>query len=174
MPDPTRHDSFTLTRRFEASPDAVWQLWADQQLWRRWSRMPGSSASYEHDFRVGGGDLSRSVFTQPDGHTEQLENRAVYFHLEPPRRLVFAYESIVAELPRWASLVTVTLAPATVTDADSADTDSPDADAAPATDLTWTEQVAFITPSGDDSHDLPHLRGAVQLRLTGMGLALTD
>jgi uncharacterized protein YndB with AHSA1/START domain len=167
MPDPTHHDSFTLTRRFEASPDAVWQLWADEQLWRRWSRMPGSSASYEHDFRVGGGDLSRSVFTQPDGRTEHLENRATYFHLEPPRRLVFAYESIVAELPRWASLVTVTLAPARVTDSDA-----PDADSAPATDLTWTEQVAFITPSGDGSHDLPHLRGAAQLRLTGMGLAL--
>ena len=112
MPIPTAHDTFTLTRRFEASPDAVWQLWADEQLWRRWSRMPGSGASYEHDFRVGGGDHARSVFTQPDGRSEQLENRATYFHLEPPHRLVFAYESIVAELPRWASLVTVTFDPA--------------------------------------------------------------
>jgi len=162
MPTPTTHELFTLTRRFEASPEAVWHLWADEQLWRRWSRMPGSGASYEHDFRVGGGDLSRSVFTQPDGRTEHLENRATYFHLEPPHRLVFAYESIVAELPRWASLVTVTLAP----------TEATDADAAPATDLTWTEQVAFITPTGDGSHDLPHLRGAVQLRFNAMGLAL--
>lgn len=162
MPTPTTHELFTLTRRFEASPESVWQLWADEQLWRRWSRMPGSGASYEHDFRVGGGDHSRSVFTQPDGRTEQLENRATYFHLEPPHRLVFAYESVVAELPRWASLVTVTLEPA----------ETADADAPPATDLTWTEQVAFITPTGDGSHDLPHLRGAVQLRLTGMGLAL--
>ena len=167
MPPATAHDTFTLTRRFEASPDAVWQLWADEQLWRRWSRMPGSGASYEHDFRVGGGDHARSVFTQPDGRSEQLENRATYFHLEPPHRLVFAYESIVAELPRWASLVTVTFDPAAAAAAETTD-----AEATPATDLTWTEQVTFITPTGDGSHDLPHLRGAVQLRFNAMGLAL--
>jgi len=163
----TAHDTFTVIRRLAAAPEAVWQLWADEQLWRQWSRMPGSGASYEHDFRVGGGDHARSVFTQPDGRTEQLENRATYFHLEPPRRLVFAYESIVAELPRWASLVTVTLEPAAAEAADATDD-------APATDLTWTEQVAFITPTGDGSRDLPHLRGAVQLRLNAMGLALAD
>lgn len=159
---PTAHETFTLTRRFEATPEAVWQLFAEKQLWRRWSRMPGSGATYEHDFRVGGGDHATSVFTQPDGRTEHLENRATYFHLEPPRRLIYAYESIVAGLTRWASLVTVTLTPASL----------PDAETASATDLTWTEQVAFITPTGDGTHDLPHLRGAVQLRLNGMGLVL--
>jgi uncharacterized protein YndB with AHSA1/START domain len=152
----TRHDAFTLTRRLDASPHQVFGLFADTELWRKWFRMPGSGASYEHDFRVGGGDRARSTFTQPDGSTEQLENGAIYFHLEPDRRIVYAYESIVANLPRWASLVTVEL--------------SPDEDG---TALSWTEQIAFITPTGDGSADLPHLRGAIQLRLNGLAAALS-
>ncbi|MCU1556616.1 MAG: hypothetical protein JWN09_611, partial [Microbacteriaceae bacterium] len=63
----TRHDAFTLTRRLDASPHQVFGLFADTELWRKWFRMPGSGASYEHDFRVGGGDRARSTFTQPDG-----------------------------------------------------------------------------------------------------------
>jgi hypothetical protein len=44
-----RHDSFTLTRHFEAAPAAVWQLFADEATWRRWFKMPGSAATYTHD-----------------------------------------------------------------------------------------------------------------------------
>src|SRR5215471_9453868 len=137
---PTRHDSFALTRHFDAPPAAVFALFADTQLWRRWFRMPGSRAAYEHDFRVGGMDLASSDFTHPDGRVERLVNRAGYLYIEPDLRVVYAYQTIVNGLPRWASLVTIEL--------------NPDENG---TELSWTEQVAFITATGDGSHDLPHL-----------------
>jgi uncharacterized protein YndB with AHSA1/START domain len=40
---PTRHDSFTLTRHFDARPAAVFALFADPELWRNWIRMPGGA-----------------------------------------------------------------------------------------------------------------------------------
>ena len=55
-----RHDAFTLTRRFDASPGEVFALFAEEERWRRWFRMPGSNATYGHDFRVGGGDRRRA------------------------------------------------------------------------------------------------------------------
>jgi uncharacterized protein YndB with AHSA1/START domain len=155
LPTATRHDSFTLTRHFGAPPAAVFALFAETELWLKWFRMPGSAAIYEHDFRVGGVDLARSAFTHPDGHVERLQSRAVYFHIEPDRRVVYAYEAIVDDLPRWASLVTVELHP------DES-----------GTELAWTEQVAFITATGDGRDDLPHLRGGLQLRLNALAVVL--
>jgi uncharacterized protein YndB with AHSA1/START domain len=84
-PNATRHDSFTLARHLDAPPAAVFAAFADTELWRKWFRMPGSAASYEHDFRVGGLDLAQSAFTHPDGRVD--------------------------DVPRWASLVTVELHP---------------------------------------------------------------
>jgi uncharacterized protein YndB with AHSA1/START domain len=151
----TRHESLTFSRHFDAPPAAVFSQFADTESWLKWFRMPGSAAMYEHDFRVGGADLARSAFTHADGRVERLENRAMYFHIEPDRRVIYGYEAIVDDLPRWASLVTVEL--------------RPDEDG---TELAWTEQVAFINPTGDGRHDLPHLRGGIQLRLNALAAAL--
>src|SRR3712207_6864966 len=70
----------------------------------------------------------------------------------PPRSTLFPYttlfRSTVNAVLRWTSLVTVLL----------------DGDAG-STELTWTEQVAFLTRTGDGSADLPHVRGGTALRL---------
>ena len=151
-----RHDSFTLTRRFEAPPSEVFALFADEQRWRRWFRMPGSNATYSHDFRVGGVDRAIAEFRMPDGRLEALENRATYLAIEADRRISYAYVAIVDGIPRWASLVTVEL----------------DADAS-GTELSWTEQVAVLHPSdGTGDQDLAHLRGAIPLRFNAMASAL--
>lgn len=153
---PVRHDSFTLTRRFAADPAAVFGLFADEAVWRRWFRMPGSGATYTHDFRVGGGDTARSEFRMPDGRVERLENRATYLAIDPERRVSFAYVAVVDDIPRWSSLVTVELRP------------DPHG-----TELTWTEQVALLHPSdGSGDQDLAHLRGGIPLRLNAMASAL--
>jgi len=146
------HDSFTLARHYDATPSAVFDLFADETAWRRWFRMPGSAAMYAHDFRVGGSDHATSEFRMPDGRIERLENSATYLAIERKQRIVYAYEARVDDIPRWASLVTVELIP----DADG-------------TELSWTEQVAFLEHGPDD---LPHLRGAIQLRFNAMKLAL--
>jgi uncharacterized protein YndB with AHSA1/START domain len=152
----TRHDTFTLSRHVDATRGAVFELFENTDRWLRWFRMPGSNASYEHDFRVGRGDHAQSTFRHADGRTERLENRSTYLCIDAGTRIVYAYESTVDDRPRWASLVTVELD-----------------DDGNGTDLSWTEQVAFLEATGDGSSDLPHLRGGVRLRLNGLDQALT-
>jgi uncharacterized protein YndB with AHSA1/START domain len=151
-----RHDSFTLTRTFDAAPAGVFALFADEQLWRRWFRMPGSGATYAHDFRVGGVDHATSTFRMPDGRIEGVENRATYLAIETDRRISYAYVAIVDDIPRWSSLVTVELAPAGA-----------------GTDVSWTEQVALLaTSDATGDQDLAHLRGGLQLRFNALKAAL--
>ena len=59
------------------------------------------------------------------------------------------------DVTRWVSLVTVLLS-----DDDTGCL------------LTWTEQVTFLTRTGDGSDDFPHLRGGTALRLNGLSAAL--
>jgi uncharacterized protein YndB with AHSA1/START domain len=152
----TRHDSFTLTRRFDAAPDGVFALFADEERWRRWFRMPGSNATYAHDFRVGGGDRATAEFRMPEGRIEPLENIATYLAIETDRRISYAYVAIVDGIPRWSSLVTVELAAAEG-----------------GTELSWTEQLALLHPSdGSGDQDLAHLRGAIPMRFNAMAAAL--
>jgi uncharacterized protein YndB with AHSA1/START domain len=151
-----RHDTSIETRCVNASPSAVYQAFADSAVLRRWFKLPGSDATYEYDFRVGSGDDARSVFHHPDGREEHLQYRSRYLHLVPDRLIVYGYESLVDDVLRWTSLVTVALDP----------------DGRDGTSLTWSEQAAFVIPTGDGSADLPHLRGGVRLRLNGLPAAL--
>ncbi|MCK6064923.1 hypothetical protein E4V99_16795 [Microbacterium sp. dk485] len=109
------------------------------------------------DFRAGGGEDAHSDFRSMDSAPEALEYRSHYLDIVPGSRIVFTYESIIDDVVRWASLVTVLLA-----------------DAAAATLLTWTEQVAFLVRTGDGSADLPHLRGGIALRLNGLSAVLGE
>ena len=151
-----RHDSFTLTRRFDASPAEVFGLFSDEARWRRWFKLPGSGATYAHDFRVGGGDRATAEFRMPDERVEELENVAAYLAIDPGRRIAYAYVAIVDGIPRWSSLVTVELT-----------------EDAGGTELSWTEQVAVLQPSDESGEqDVAHLRGAVLLRFNAMAAAL--
>ena len=150
-----RHDTFTISRHLDVPPVEVFTAFSDAAIRRRWFRLPGSNASYEHDFRVGGGETARSIFAGLDAAPEQLENRSRYIDIAHARRIVYAYEAVVDGELRWASLVTVLL---------DAETDG--------TGLEWTEQVAFLRYAGDGSVDLAHLRGASVLRLNGLDVAL--
>lgn len=150
-----RHESFTLQRRFEAGPAAVFAAFSDEQTRRRWFRLPGSGAVYEHDLRVGGGEEAHSTFRLPDAVPELLHYRSHYLDIVAPQRIVFVYTSVVNDVPRWTSLVTVLIA------ADGG-----------GSAVSWTEQVAFLARTGDGSVDLPHLRTGISLRLNGLGAAL--
>ncbi len=156
QPSDVRHETFSITRDFEASRADVFAVFADDRLRRRWFRMPGTGSVYDHDFRIGGGEEASSTFTMPDGPAQELRNRSRYLDITPDRRIVFVYEAIVDDVTRWASLVTVTLA-----DAEFG-----------RSRLTWTEQVTFLTRTGDGSADLPHLRTGTTLRLNGIPGAL--
>jgi uncharacterized protein YndB with AHSA1/START domain len=79
--------TLTLTAEFNASPERVWQLWADPRQLERWWGPPGYPATFTaHDFRVGG--RSEYHMTGPEGPTpigywEVLE-------LDPPRSMRIA------------------------------------------------------------------------------------
>jgi uncharacterized protein YndB with AHSA1/START domain len=152
-----RHDTFTVELQLDASPDAVFEAFAEPSVRRRWFRLPGRDASYDHDFTVGGGETASSVFPVPDAAPERLAYASHYLDITPASRIVYAYTSVVDDIPRWSSLVTVEL--------------RPDSDCG-GTHLRWTEQAAFLTASAVPEHDLPHLRGATRLRLNGLAVAL--
>ncbi|MFJ4167009.1 SRPBCC family protein [Microbacterium sp. NPDC089698] len=150
-----RHDVFTIERHVDAAPEEVFAAFADDATRRRWFRLPGARASDRHEFRVGGGADATSTFVLPGIAPERLAYRSHYLDIVPDRRIVFSYTSTVDDVPRWASLATVLFA----------------ADGAGCL-LTWTEQVAFLTRTGDGGDDFPHLRGATALRLNGLAAAL--
>jgi len=81
--EPARHDTFTVRIEVDAAPERVLAAFAETERRRRWLRMPGSSAQYEEDFRVGGVDTARSAFPVPRGE-QRLRNTAV--HLEIAKR----------------------------------------------------------------------------------------
>ncbi|WP_433318420.1 SRPBCC domain-containing protein [Micromonospora sp. CA-269861] len=146
-----RHDTFTISRHLDVPPGEVFAAFADTAIRRRWFVLPGRGASYEHDFRVGGGETARSTFTGPDTAPELLEYRSRYIDIAGTHRIVYGYEAIVDGELRWTSLVTVRL---------DAETDG--------TRLEWTEQATFVRYTGDGSADLAHLRGGSVLRLNGL------
>ena len=152
---PVRHETFAETRHLSVDPGAVFCAFADPNRWHRWFKLPGTDAIYEHDFRVGGVDRARSTFRHLDGTEERLEYRSRYIHLIKDEQIAFSYESLVDDVLCWTSLVSVQL------DAERE-----------GTRLTWTEQVAYFVSTGDGSVDLPHLRGALRLRLNGLPGAL--
>jgi uncharacterized protein YndB with AHSA1/START domain len=121
----------------------------------RWFRLPGSGASYKHDFRVGGGETTSSTYTGLDTAPERLEYRSRYIDIMDTHRIVYGYEAAVDGELRWTSLATVRL---------DVETDG--------TRLDWTEQVTFLRYEGDGSVDLAHLRGASVLRLNGLDAVL--
>ena len=78
--------TMTVTAEFEASPDRVWQLWADPRQLERWWGPPTYPATFDsHDFRPGGKvdyHMTGPEGDQPRGWWEIVE-------MEPPHRLVF-------------------------------------------------------------------------------------
>jgi uncharacterized protein YndB with AHSA1/START domain len=154
-PGGIRHDTFTVTLRLSVPPSEVFRAFADSGLRRRWFKLPGRGATYEHDFRVGGGETAHSTFTTLDTPPQRLKYWSRYLDITPDVRIVYVYESHVDGVLRWTSLTTVEL---------HAEADG--------TELSWTEQVAFVAPTGDGRDDLRHVRGGTRLRLNGLVAAL--
>jgi uncharacterized protein YndB with AHSA1/START domain len=81
-------DALTLTihAEFEASPERVWQLWADpRQLERWWGPLPYSATFTKHDLRPGA--RVEYHMTGPDGDQSRAYWEVV--EADAPHRLVF-------------------------------------------------------------------------------------
>ena len=78
--------TMTLDAEFDASPDRVWQLWADPRQLERWWGPPTYPATFtKHDLAPGSRveyHMTGPEGDQPKGYWEIIET-------DPPRRLVF-------------------------------------------------------------------------------------
>lgn len=78
--------SMTVTAEFAATPERVWQLWADPRQLERWWGPPTYPATVTaHDLRPGG--RVEYHMTGPEG--DQPRGYWVIDEVEPPHRLVF-------------------------------------------------------------------------------------
>ena len=77
----------TITRRFAASAERVFDAWLDPKLAARWLfRSADEQVDMEIDPRVGGG--FRAVARRPDG---DITHVGEYLAIERPRLLVFSF-----------------------------------------------------------------------------------
>jgi uncharacterized protein YndB with AHSA1/START domain len=138
------HDSFTIERRYPASPSRVFAAFADPSAKARWAESPGSEPDgdegyLEFDFRVGGHE--RFGFTMPGGSTYSYD--ALYYDIVPDARIVYCYEM-------YADGARISVSVAAIEFAKDEE----------GTALTYTEQGTFL-----DGLDQPELRqeGSVEL-----------
>ena len=102
--------TMTLTAEFDASPERVWQLWADPRQLERWWGPPTYPATFTtHDLAPGSRveyHMTGPEGDQPHGYWDILE-------VDPPRSLVFRDGfanddgSPNTDLPRTTARVTI-------------------------------------------------------------------
>ena len=102
--------TMTLTAEFDASPERVWQLWADPRQLERWWGPPTYPATVtSHDLAPGG--RIEYYMTGPEG--DQPRGYWDLVEVDPPRRLAFrdrfanADGSLNEELPGSEGTVTI-------------------------------------------------------------------
>jgi len=78
--------TLTVSAEFDATPERVWQLWADPRQLERWWGPPGYPATMKSvDLRPGG--RVEYLITGPDGAMPQ--NPWEVLEVDPPRLIVF-------------------------------------------------------------------------------------
>jgi uncharacterized protein YndB with AHSA1/START domain len=119
------HATFTVERRYAASPAEVFAAWADAAAKRRWfaDAEGWTTTGYELDFRVGGSESFRG--TPDDGPAIGYEG--VFQDIVAEQRIVYSYAMSRDDRRISVSVATVQL--------------QPDGEG---TRLTYTEQGAFL------------------------------
>jgi uncharacterized protein YndB with AHSA1/START domain len=103
------HDTFTIERTFDASPDRVYEALANPEIKAKWFAGPPSWKLIErtHDFRVGGREHVAGRFE--NGMTSVFD--AQYFDIVPNERVLYSYEMTVNGRKISTSLATFELVP---------------------------------------------------------------
>lgn len=123
------HGDFTLERRFETAPERLFAAWVDPALKARWFGGPPERwTELERRLapRPGGEEILRGRFD-----AAETLYRARYHLIEPPARLIYAYEMFLDGAPLSVSLASVVLV-----------------EASGGTALLYTEQAALL-PGGE-------------------------
>jgi uncharacterized protein YndB with AHSA1/START domain len=107
------HSTFTIERRYSATPERVFAAFADPAKKRRWfAERNQRTAEFEMDFQVGGRERTKSELG-PDTPFPgvAITNDTVYQDIAANRRIVFAYTMTLGDRRISASLATVELLP---------------------------------------------------------------
>lgn len=129
------HGMFTVERRYDASPQRVFEAYSDPIAFRRWFvEAPGATIhAWTHDFRVGGQGGGRYRFGGEE--SEVGFNDTLFLDIVENQRIILSYVMgrEIGDVRRRdsASLATIELAP----DGDG-------------TRLTYTEQGAYFGEDG--------------------------
>jgi uncharacterized protein YndB with AHSA1/START domain len=102
----TTHSTFVIERTYDASPQRVFDAWADPAAKAQWFGPP-NKPDYSLDFRVGGRE--HLAVNTPDGSLFTLD--AVYQDIVPGRRIIHAYDMHKDDVRISVSLATVELEP---------------------------------------------------------------
>ena len=132
------HSTFVVEREYPATPERVFNAWADPAARKEWSTAPQGMEAGEgsFDFRVGGQETSS--FTTQDGH--EITTASTFHDIVPNTRIVYSYELFGDNERASVSLSTVEMIP------------GPDGET---TKLIYTEQGTYL-----DGLDKPEFREA--------------
>lgn len=85
------HGTFTVERRYPASPGRVFDAWADPVVFRRWFvEAPGATIDeWAHEFRVGGLGGGRYRFGGPENPAGF--NETAFIDIVQNSRIIFSY-----------------------------------------------------------------------------------
>lgn len=126
---PIHHDRFVIERNFKASPDKVFNAFAQLDAKRRWFGCHEGIRIVESrmDFRVGGAEHWHGW------HNDQVEftNDTVFHHIVPNARIVLSYTMAINGVPLSSSLLALEFVPQ-----------------AGGTQLILTEHLAVLDGSG--------------------------
>ncbi len=103
--------TMAFTAEFDATPERVWQLWADPALFEKWWGPPEYPATVvEHEFKPGG--RVSYYMTGPEG--DKYHGWSEFTAIDPPWSLEFTDGfldddgNVVDEMPSMASRVEIT------------------------------------------------------------------
>lgn len=98
------HSDFRIEREFSATPEAVYEAWADPEVKRHWSDChPEHTTEYALDFRPLGRETHEVAY--PDGRVQRIEK--VFFDMVAAERIIFAYDITIDGRRLSVSLVTI-------------------------------------------------------------------
>ena len=103
------HDSFTIERSVNVPPARVFAAFTTPEAKKKWFHGPPGWTTTVEAFDVRPGGRERAVTRSADGVEHVFD--AVYFDVEPDRRLVYAYEMHLDKRRISVSLATVEFTP---------------------------------------------------------------
>jgi uncharacterized protein YndB with AHSA1/START domain len=106
----TVHATFVIERTYPATPERVYQAFADPKAKARWFAAPAAweQSRGKMEFKAGGREYLSST---PPGHKPHTYD-ATYLDIVPNERIIYVYEMHIGPNKISESLATIELAPA--------------------------------------------------------------